>query len=272
MTKNSYNQLLKSKDNISSAQLVELENLLLVFPFSQNIRQLYLKSLYQNEHYKFEKELKKTAVYSNNRRQLKSIITGEASKNKFIRFEKITFHPELIQKTEVEEEKPFEIAQKVEHPDLTELIHQTIVSEVINASISIEVTPEISPKIEVPKKEVIEEKLSFTEWLKKTKEKQVQIQQERSDFKRKAESLIEDFISKQPKIVPKRDFYSPLNMAKKSVEENNELASETLAAIYAQQGNYSKAIKTYETLILKFPEKMAFFADQIKLIKNLPKK
>lgn len=274
MTKSSYNLLLKNRSQISATELLGLENLLLEFPYSQNIRQLYLKALYQNEHYKFENELKKVAIYSNNRKQLKYLIEGERAKSKYIQFKKVAvLEAEIIeQPTELKEVE--ESIEKTRHPDLTEYVNQSIISEVINASISLEVTPEkgkeVEPEIVVEK--LNEEKLSFVEWLKKTKTQQLQKQVERSDFKKKAEALIEEFISKQPKIVAKRDFYSPLNMAKKSVESDNELASETLAKIYAQQGNYSKAINTYETLILKFPEKMAFFASQINQIKNLPKK
>lgn len=39
--------------------------------------------------------------------------------------------------------------------------------------------------------------------------------------------------------------------------------SETIAILYAQQDNPSKAIEVYEKLILKFPEKSAFFVSQI---------
>jgi hypothetical protein len=44
--------------------------------------------------------------------------------------------------------------------------------------------------------------------------------------------------------------------------------SETLAKIFALQGNFSKAIYVYEQLILIFPEKKTFFASQIKNLKK----
>ena len=281
MKKSTYNELFTNRLPLSSNQLLELENLLLVFPFSQNIHQFYLKSLYDNEHYKFEKELKKTAIYSNNRKHLKLFITGSNGYNKFISYNNLTnksLDSDLIQDSE---KKPIDDFVKIEHPDLTSELNASIISEVIHSAISVEVTPEVSheitPEIESETKELktellADEKLSFVEWLKKSNQKTLEVKLERTEFKIKAEALIDEFISKQPKIIAKRDFYSPLNMAKKSVEESQELASETLAKIYTQQGNYSKAIKTYETLILKIPEKMAYFASQINQIKNLPKK
>lgn len=57
----------------------------------------------------------------------------------------------------------------------------------------------------------------------------------------------------------------------KSVSENDELITETLANIYFQQKNYTKAIESFEKLSLKFPEKSIYFASRIKeieVIKN----
>ena len=47
--------------------------------------------------------------------------------------------------------------------------------------------------------------------------------------------------------------------------------TETLAKLYLNQKNYEKAIQSYKILILKFPEKNSYFADQIKKIKSLKK-
>ena len=48
--------------------------------------------------------------------------------------------------------------------------------------------------------------------------------------------------------------------------------TETLAKIYFEQKKFNEAIKAYEILCLKYPEKISLFADQIKIIKNSLKK
>ncbi len=44
-----------------------------------------------------------------------------------------------------------------------------------------------------------------------------------------------------------------INVVEKSVAENDELITETLASIYFQQKNYEKAIDSYQKLSLKYP-------------------
>ena len=49
-----------------------------------------------------------------------------------------------------------------------------------------------------------------------------------------------------------------------SIEEDEEIVSETLANILALQRQNTKAIKMYAALSLKFPEKSRLFAEKIK--------
>ncbi|MAZ38186.1 MAG: hypothetical protein CL842_12120 [Crocinitomicaceae bacterium] len=67
---------------------------------------------------------------------------------------------------------------------------------------------------------------------------------------------------------PQTEFFSPENMAKMSLAENEDFVTETLAKIYAQQGNIKKAISAYEKLSLKIPEKSNYFALLIQELKE----
>ena len=81
------------------------------------------------------------------------------------------------------------------------------------------------------------------------------------------EKLIEEFIVKEPKISKLKedsDF-----VVKEKSDNISHLMTETLANLYLEQRLYSKAIKAFEILIEKHPDKKAYFAEKIDQIKEL---
>lgn len=79
--------------------------------------------------------------------------------------------------------------------------------------------------------------------------------------------VIETFIVKEPRISKLReesDF-----VVKERGDNISHLMTETLAKLYIEQKLYTKAIKAYQTLTEKHPDKKSYFAEQIKFIKDL---
>jgi tetratricopeptide (TPR) repeat protein len=81
--------------------------------------------------------------------------------------------------------------------------------------------------------------------------------------------IIDRFIENAPRITrSKSDFFNPVDWAKNSTVDKEDIVSETLAKIYHNQGNTQKAIKIYKKLILRYPEKSSYFAALIEKIES----
>jgi tetratricopeptide (TPR) repeat protein len=89
-------------------------------------------------------------------------------------------------------------------------------------------------------------------------------------------SLIDKFLLSKPGAIRRNsgdesslESENRIENAEKSITENDELTTETLASIYFQQKSYEKAMEAYKKLSLKYPEKSVYFATRIEEIEKL---
>jgi hypothetical protein len=134
--------------------------------------------------------------------------------------------------------------------------------------------PVESMKEAEPKKDA-ESLHSFTYWLSavdKPADNDANVTAKKAESLPSEKILIDKFIETNPRMVPRKDNIPHVDISEESVKEHDGIFTDTLARIYIKQGYYSKAIFAYEKLILKYPEKSGYFADQIEEIKKLTNK
>ena len=208
--------------------------------------------------------------------------------------EKVTSQPINYVYTIVKSEEKHEIriknqeipneVQNTEDILQAETLDQIVLNPIVEAYIETEILKinEKEPEIQ------IEEPQSFTQWLKQLPNinKQASITPKKAEniekkevvkkssapkIKTEKQEFLDKLLTEELRISkPQADknFYAATQKTRSSVLEDENLVTETLAKIYVLQGNHAKAIRSYEILSLKFPEKSAYFASLIKDLKN----
>ena len=234
ITKETYHQWMHNPQNLGAKESKELLQLTKEYPFCQSSQLLFLKSLHNEDSIKFNKQLKHAAAFTADRQQLFYLITEKNKRHQ--------------QKPIVKKKETIGVTQKEEVKD------QLGIGQALQFD--------------------IEEKHSFSEWLKLSQAKPIERKQETSKLDQSLDdklNLIEQFVAKDITKPKKEKFFSPVNQAKKSVEDQMTFITETLARVYLEQEHYDKAKLAYKKLSLKYPEKSSFFAGQIELIEKLLK-
>lgn len=290
---------IKNPNQLDAGDVNPLKELCVKYPFSQLFSILYLKALAQSKNLHFEDEIQMHAFKITDRVKLYDLIqshegleTNEASDNvvheteeELPEVENITELPEIkivfetetevIQEEEVVEEQ--EVPEAEDKPKEAVLEDETVsedfaalekefLAHAIGAAYSLEL--EEKDKAENPTEEKdlptgqvgkinIHENRSFSAWLKVSSSEEKASQKE-------SDKIIEKFIQEEPeRIKPKKDFYSAPKKAKESISDDNLIYTETLANIYALQGNFPKAITAFQYLMLTMPEKKLYFAKKL---------
>ncbi|WP_347174217.1 hypothetical protein [Polaribacter uvawellassae] len=235
MNTNSFTKILKNPLKVTAKNTEVVKTIIDEYPYFQAARAIYLKGLKNKDSFKYNNELKITAAHTADRTVLFDFITS----SKFI-------------------EEP-----KLESKE----VHQQITEKIVSEKPVIEIKEELS--IGKPISFSKTETHSFNEWMQlATQKKIVRNPVEKETIDKKV--IIDNFIKQNPKISK-----ISKDAEKKEVvleeKQDSYLMTETLAKVYLEQNKHENAIKAYEILSLKYPEKSGSFADQIKRIRILQK-
>jgi len=253
-----FNTWLEDPSKMDAAAVAQLEDLVKEFPYSQVIELMFLLGLKKGNDYRFNRQLRVAAAYSPDRTRLRKLLRD---------FDAPARLP-AAKGTEPAAEEPLE---EVPPP------------------VSIEVAREEKPAGDSKLQEIermirdemdgIEEKRNRLRLL--IEEKQAMLAREQREAAEKKDKepslrplpkdeLLEDFL-RQHRSEPVAAFFDPVEKARKSIEDEDAMISETLARLLASQGKISRAIKIYRKLMLNNPEKSSYFAAQIENLQNKSK-
>lgn len=234
-------------ERMNRETLYEFRTLLARYPYCQALRLLYLKNLYILHDSSFGAELRKSALYIQDRRVLFYLIEGELLT--------LPSSPQvLLPNEEVEEEQGLDRTLSLIDSFLSTFPEEKAPGG--NLDYSTDYTTYLLQKDEeAPVDENVENTPQFHR-----------------------QELIDDFISGSESESAIK--LKPLNEEEEQeikapnidfTEENDEDSyfTETLAKIYIKQQRYSKAIEIIKRLSLKYPKKNAYFADQIRFLEKL---
>jgi tetratricopeptide (TPR) repeat protein len=272
-----YNFLLNKPNAISEKHSLYLDKIVSEFPYFQSARALQLKNLYNQDSFRYNQSLKVTAAHTTDRSVLFEFITSEnfASIQKAFLDEKAARINEIIV-------NDWEVIDREIQNDLHgSKLKQSIITSIkaANPNSIIDESKDLEEKLAIGKPLFFskDEKHSFQEWLQLSNfnpinRKQVttnEIETILNPEKKRHLDLIDQFIKSNPKIKPVKDTPTIAIVAEQNAMDNSYLMTETLAKVYLEQKKYQKAIQAYEILILKYPEKISFFANRISDIKAL---
>ncbi len=244
MDKATFYRILHNHKELTDAELFALREIIRKFPYFQTARIVYLQILHDQENIHYQEALHLTAAYAADRTHLKNILS----------------QPPLFSPAAEKEEKT------VDEPDIYTILTQlqekverllNEKKEEKNKETAVAGKTEVEKQDEVPKQEIkhtfsIEELEDLPPIKTATSEK---------------DQLIDKYLEGEAK-EKKPGFYDPAKMARQSLEDRDDIVSETLARLYYEQGYYQKAIKIYRKLILLYPKNSSYFAALIKEIES----
>jgi len=233
--------LMRGEAQYDEETLSGLSKIIEKYPYFQTAHLLNTLNLFHLEDAYFLYELRKTAIYLNDRRKLFFLV-----ENRFFNSDKI----EALQ-------------HKIpENPDSVFKLIDTFLSE---QSENDEITDntEVTQDFSAASIDYVNHYLSEN-----------QEDNSGSDRKLKFQDTIDRFLEKDEISPIKIELNNQDKIEKKVVfdleqSDDNDFVSETLAKFYVKQRKYDKALEIIRKIILHYPEKSSYFADQIQMLEDL---
>jgi len=266
MTRDQMLRYIDDPSVLNERTLGELHEILDEFPYFQSAHLLYVRNMQNESNFRFAGQLKTCALYATDRTILYHLLNpGPAEK-------RISDSPLEMNVVSVPENRAtIELSEDLPEPGKES--GESFI-KMVNPSgrqhldlLNFEL-PETAYALDEPENEM-EKPLSelASEISDRSSKRGKGIGTEQNT------NLIDRFIKDNPAFTVKQpvnsDISEKMDNQQDNIGESDEFITETLARIYMKQGLYQKAIKAFEKLSLKYPEKSAYFARQIEEVTNL---
>jgi hypothetical protein len=277
---------------LSKESIPVLQKLANDFPYFQSAHILLSIASKKWDTSVYQQSIKKTAIVVTNRTHLYNLIHQPETVTEPL---EATIQKEVKEltapKVNTDTEVKTDVVKKVDDKKIIIADEREVEQEIEKALVASILETEITKVSDKLNKEKEPKPDSFSDWLQFLKknngetyteiEEKVKIQKNKnleksqeeqvSKIKQKQKALIDKIIDINPGPIRQKEdqkFFKSDFKAKESLLENEHLVTETLAQIFASQGNLNKAIRAYEILSLKFPQKSVYFASLIQNLKN----
>lgn len=266
MTQERFAQIVDDPDLLRRITYEELKTLALAYPYAHNLRCLLAIKAQQIDHAESSRSLATAAAYSLDRTKLFLLVAPQ-----------ILAPQQVLAPEEVLELKPIETVKR-ELEALAPMVREEKTAEAPKAV-----------EIPVPAQEVLappateapleEQRLTTAPVLEIIEPKSQEIKQSFSSWMDSFQPPVLEPLRKSKPLTPAAVYAEKMEetakntgiaqqLAERSVAENQDVISETLAKLYAKQGYRDKSAQMYARLALLFPEKSAYFAAEIDKLKK----
>lgn len=285
MTQERFSRLIEDPELLRTISYEELKTLALAYPYTHNLWYFLAIRSRQTNHPDAEKNITTAAVYSLDRSQLfrlvaPQMITPQAvwAEEEVLELKPVeTLKKKLENTSSVQQTQPARLEMVIERttvkPEVQEAEnmdqHNNQHTQALSGEIEQDTVPSESayqtyedwynsfsvPLLRV--RETVETAVASEE------KKVVNVSDEDNEDPEKEEITH----TRKSQDIPQGTGIAQM-LAERSVSENKDVISETLARLFARQGYREKAIHMYERLILTFPEKSSYFAAEIDKLKK----
>jgi hypothetical protein len=255
VTQERFFQIVEDPDIIRRISYEELKTLALAYPYAHNLRSLLALKARQIEHPDAARNLATAAAYSLDRTRLFLLVAPQAIVPQQVLNPEEVLELKPIQAIKRELEALSPVEKTAEAPSVPVAAERAI--PVPSGAITTDPGME-EAGLTVQETPAFVQPLTFNDWIGAFHPPVLEAAPPRTAPHKTSEP---------PPETPKTSGIAQ-QLAERSVAENQDVISETLAKLYAKQGYRDKAAQMYARLALLFPEKSAYFAAEIDKLKK----